>query len=1248
MTRPAPPQIHEELRPHLDTIADRLLSGHAVVMIGAGFSKNAASPGSRPRFPDWSQLGDRLHTRLHGRPPGPAARYLQVPALAHQVEAAFGRPALDQMLRDAVPDLQHEPSPLHVDLLDLPWSDVFTTNYDTLLERARRSVISQRYDLVLKPDDLTHSNRPRIVKLHGSVPSERPFIITDEDYRRYPRDFAPFVNAVRQAILENTLCLIGFSGDDPNFLQWVGWIHDSLGRRNAPKMYLIGLLDLSQSQKTFLSERRNITPVDMSLCPGIGDDHYQALQHFLAYLHSRRTADSQLYWPSAETPHLPSENRNAPNEIRKTVEVWKGQRRRYPGWVVLPDDLRSSLRFETSPWLHELPAANTLPPALDLEFAFELTWRMEKWLCPIFDNQVPFIEATIDRYWRATESGPSLESLPLDRDDPDSPELALDPIRSKCHHVLLAMMRHYREEGLSAKWDEADNRIQAVLPALSPEHEAQFYYERALFALFALDLHQLKTRLAEWPRNDALPFWTAKKAGLLAELGRMSEATQLLEQSLDTIRAKLNLTPPQTDYTLVSQESFVMYLLDAVRQPSVPGRPDPSYARRQRREFRERWHVLKRYKCDPWQEFATFEHKLQRPSTALSDMAERPAFDIGVSVHTQHWRGWNHEALAACSFLRFCEDAGIPFRIPGCTIATESAAGTLTRIAHESSHWALATLVRIGDTKAVEEIFDRATLARMSTASVDGLITRYLEALRLAVADIATGDRWRAANFGTLLAGVIPEILSRLCCKCSQDAREKLLDWLLEVYGSDRRSNYRGIRHLISRLLEASPGRERAAIVPKLLDLPILTVVNQLEELEYANPFDFLDLHEESLANQPAIPDAVLSVFLREAASDNPVTRRRAVTTLGRLHGGGLLDEAASRRFSEGLWSRVDDYGLPSSTNYYRYAFLSLPHPANIDPVEHFVRYVRDARFPAQESEKSTRYDLGGRTQEVALCRNIRAASEVRWSTDDLLSIVQRLVQWWDTDKAHWGRVPDKSSFPSNVLGNRLSDLVRTLAAIVVRYPDSVADETVRSAVTRVAAECPAHEVPALRLELACAYAFAVPPDEVLRRVEEAMTAPRTDAVMDALEAMDIVSRNRASESDRDHLMQLLRAAAQMIRWRCVTALWATLDAVGDVVDEHPWTFVGDIASWVLTGLGRLGVETTVGGKHGAGNGASGGLQDVSQRLVVRRAAARLAYRLFTHYQAQGKAIPETIGMWESVCRSEDEFLDVKNEWLAS
>ena len=42
------PQIPDDLRPYLDTIANRLLSGHAAVMIGAGFSKNAVPLRSRP------------------------------------------------------------------------------------------------------------------------------------------------------------------------------------------------------------------------------------------------------------------------------------------------------------------------------------------------------------------------------------------------------------------------------------------------------------------------------------------------------------------------------------------------------------------------------------------------------------------------------------------------------------------------------------------------------------------------------------------------------------------------------------------------------------------------------------------------------------------------------------------------------------------------------------------------------------------------------------------------------------------------------------------------------------------------------------------------------------------------------------------------------------------------------------------------------------------------------------------------
>ena len=104
----------------------------------------------------------------------------------------------------------------------------FTTNYDRLLENCARSLWKRHYEPVISLNDLAIARRPRIVKLHGSMPDLDDMILTEEDFRTYPQEFGPFVNAVQAAMSENILCLIGFSGDDPNFLAWTGWLRDQL------------------------------------------------------------------------------------------------------------------------------------------------------------------------------------------------------------------------------------------------------------------------------------------------------------------------------------------------------------------------------------------------------------------------------------------------------------------------------------------------------------------------------------------------------------------------------------------------------------------------------------------------------------------------------------------------------------------------------------------------------------------------------------------------------------------------------------------------------------------------------------------------------------------------------------------------------------------------------------------------------------------------------------------------------------
>ena len=281
---PSPtPDIPDGLLSYLNEIAERLTTGHAAIMVGAGFSRNAnrsgsshtdvsnvsqpmsyidatprLPPPSRLDFPTWSELGHLFYSKLHPKVRFQADRPIDLPKLAQEVENTFGRPAVDRILLDAIPDRAAEPSPLHVRLLSLPWSDVFTTNYDTLLERACQLPRSRPYNAVVTQEDLGHLAKPRIVKLHGSFPSIRPFIVTEDDYQRYPATHAIFANTLRQALVETTLCMIGFSGDDPNFLHWVNWIRETLGP-HAPKIYRVDLLS-SQDSKERQLDHRNIVP----------------------------------------------------------------------------------------------------------------------------------------------------------------------------------------------------------------------------------------------------------------------------------------------------------------------------------------------------------------------------------------------------------------------------------------------------------------------------------------------------------------------------------------------------------------------------------------------------------------------------------------------------------------------------------------------------------------------------------------------------------------------------------------------------------------------------------------------------------------------------------------------------------------------------------------------------------------------------------------------------------------------------
>lgn len=186
-------------------------NGNASLFIGAGLSRGAG-------LPDWDSLLDDPRRQLA------LPEMTDLPLMAEYVEAApqYGRQRLEAHVLSQLSLPANEPIPrVHGLLARLPVQQVWTTNYDSLLERA---LAERTPSVVITDDEIRNlgSSRTAVIKMHGSIDDAstprwaQPPIITRGDYERYeikrPRTWA----LLRAAYMSRTFLFLGFSFTDPN------------------------------------------------------------------------------------------------------------------------------------------------------------------------------------------------------------------------------------------------------------------------------------------------------------------------------------------------------------------------------------------------------------------------------------------------------------------------------------------------------------------------------------------------------------------------------------------------------------------------------------------------------------------------------------------------------------------------------------------------------------------------------------------------------------------------------------------------------------------------------------------------------------------------------------------------------------------------------------------------------------------------------------------------------------------------
>ncbi len=888
----------------------------AAVFVGAGLSKNARLlTDDTPEPPLWWELLERMIERLYRQDRSVApSNPLRV---AEEYRSHLGQAGLDEFIRTSCPDRSWSPGPLHADLLELPWMDVLTTNWDTLLERASENTIEYSYEIVRTEADLTYARSPRIVKLHGSIGDPGPLIFAEEDYRTYPTKYAAFVNLARQVFVENDLCLVGFSGDDPNFLQWAGWVRDHLGG-NARRIYLVGNLSLGPASRNYL-EAHNVSPIDLApLVEHLAhrDQHAAAIRIFLDEMRKAKPTPPNE-WKRTRADAFPLHAVNADAYMRvgkedalaadflvKTIPLLAAERKNYPGWLVCPRQHRSSLlSVQDGSRLLRKPVLDLLSPKLRAEAVFEILWRRTTGLLPL-DAQL--IEAMTE----------ILETGPPEADSSHRLEFAM------------ALMRHAR---LSCN-DDALNRWAAVIeaeaqPDAACREDAQ--YQLCLRARDRMDFQGITAALARL--NSEHPIWMLRRAALYTEIGQYSKATKLIKDAAADLERHHRL-----DRNSLSIKSRLAWA-NWISRASAAGNFAMRAALPRPREFKD-------LDIDPLGEIEYIESAAREIEKRRreNEAAIQPTFDAGQfreGSKTIRFGGGDLGLELLYEFDQLTELVGLPIRINHVNICADAAMAAVN-VAHQRTVewyvWLLRALHAHLD-HPFKRYFGRIAIAQLEPdvvteliAIVETAITMWTTRFRDLRGPAVKDDRGRALDMLRLLLVAF----SRLTVRMSEEqatrtfnlaiglAKDPLIrhPWLLEALGE--LAKYAANSVSISR---------QGALALAVIEFPLASekavgdrfwprIVSEIWESTPNR--DFGDTRWDSSIRQ-----------LIAAAEGGQPTREEAALRLAYLAVRNALKPEEAGAFGRALWSEVEEESnaLPVNTGLLTSAFAQLPAPEGID-----------------------------------------------------------------------------------------------------------------------------------------------------------------------------------------------------------------------------------------------------------------------------------------------------------------------------
>lgn len=956
-------------------IHDPALHGAASVMVGAGFSKNADVVDDETSAPNWEELAVSMFEALYKKPHNEddinswevqkirKTSGKNVLKLAEEYKSVFGRNKLNKFIEANINDDMYIPGDLHKKLLSLNWRDVFTTNYDTLLERTIDKInVKFNYKILTNQNDLPGSTHPRIIKLHGSVDSAKHYIICEEDYRTYPVKFAPLVNTVQQAMLETQLCLIGFSGDDPNFLSWLGWLRDNMGE-NCPTIYLIGLFQSMSAAEKMTLESQNITVVDLGDMFDKRVGHQEALDTFLDKLVEYGEKKGKIF---ESVPFFKDMLFN--RDFYKSIddEYFEAMddflvRMKYKtnGYLAFPNDSEAD-RFTDSIKRHLVELLKLEPSSRQINLLAKIVYLLRRGYMILEDPEAKKIQTLIDSF-------AEVEIIN---------EKAL---LSSWVDVALYLLEMYRIDGRNEEYKVLLAKSEKVASTLNGYTREELQIEKCKFLIAVFDYSQAAKEVEKINQNVAIDI-QLKKVFLYKQIGEEEKGENLLRKTSAILAQKKyseNKTASLRGYLNICARS----LINGTDEEFNDSFSDKEY-------YLNAYNVRNIYN----------QMKNDVSNSLILAHNESRGENLGFNPGTYrviYGTATRKEQDAVSKPLKY-----VMFQDLLCLPNTFSdhrdiLALGLKEIIQTSQIpiWKWSAIIRTNDSKIINSFFSRELIISSDVKWVEAMFDQLSK-----LSDVFTSvDKFRNQS-RIITQETLFDILTRFSIVVDDERVIQLIKKLTEL-----RKN---LDDFDSRKMDEFFWRIKHSLNSEVFS-HYFHFLLESDSIPLSFLLTFVDL--ELKIEQPEIGDDIYNKVISEIRSQEQDTRNRGIAKAILINTFSDFGNFESQ-MARALWEQLNESGFPKGTVFHVWVWEELPYPKDIDFKYLYGKYLKEPKFirsvnggtisgiPSIDNPINEYMQFFRRISTFK--KNGSFCMEISWTSQYFISIIKYIFDYVDNEKS--------------------------------------------------------------------------------------------------------------------------------------------------------------------------------------------------------------------------------------------------------